>query len=185
MINKFNDYEQTQAYSDNVTLPRGGYICKIIGAKLIETNYGQSVKVALDIAEGDYAGYFQKKYDNNQNEDKKWSCSYLLSVPKDDGSEKDGWTKRRFKTFTDALESSNDGYHFDWDERKFKGKLIGVVFNWRQYDFNGTVGFSPNAATVTTVEKIRNGNFKIPNDKLLDNTPTTTHVQEDEGDIPF
>ena len=111
MIKKFNDFNETKGYSDSQQLPRGGYVCKIIGAKPIETKFGQSIKVAFDIAEGEFAGYYQQKYDANKNEDKKWPGTFLLNVPSDDGSTQDGWTKRKFRTFTDALEDSNTGYH--------------------------------------------------------------------------
>ena len=90
---------------------------------------------------GNTKTFFANEYHNQQQEDKKWHCNYLLNVPNDDGTEKDGWTKRRFKTVTEALESSNTGYHFDWDEKKFKGKLIGGLFNEREYQKNdGNVG---------------------------------------------
>ena len=170
MIKKFGDYDKVQSYSDTEILPRGGYVCKIIDAKIIENNYGQSVKLAWDIAEGDQKDYYKKRFDSDTREDKKWSGVHLLSVPKDDGSERDGWTKRAFKTFTDALEDSNDNYHFDWDESKFKGKLIGFVINYRQYEKqDGSVGNTPNVGRVTSVQNIKDGKFKIPDDKLLKN----------------
>lgn len=168
MIKQFSNYDNTQAYTGGEEkLPRGGYVCKITGTRIEEGNYGQRVKIAFDIAEGDYAGYFQAKFDRNTNEDKKWSGTYQLYVPKDDGSREDEWTKRSFKTFTNALEDSNTGYHFDWDESKFKGKLVGIIFNWREYDFNGQTGFTPNAAQAASVKDIREGKYKIPDDKFL------------------
>lgn len=178
-IKQFKDYGTTRAYTDFEQLPRGGYVCKIIGAKVIENQYGQSIKVAFDIEEGEHKGYFQQKYDGNTNEDRKWPGVYLLNVPADDGSERDGWTKRRFKTFIEALEASNNGYHFDWDETKFKGKLIGLVFNYRQYEIEGRVGFAPNPAMSTSIDAIREGRFKIPKDKLLKG-----HENDQEGAEP-
>lgn len=178
-IKQFKDYSTTRAYSDSEQLPRGGYVCRIIGAKVIENSYGQSIKVAYDIEEGEHKNYFQRKYDANTNEDRKWPGVYLLNVPADDGSERDGWTKRRFKTFVEALEASNDGYHFDWDETKFKGKLIGFVMNFRQYEIEGRVGFAPNPAMSTSIDAIREGRFKIPKDKLLKG-----HENDQEGAEP-
>lgn len=170
MIKKFGDFEQTRAYTDSQQLPRGGYVCKIIGAKPIETKFGQSIKVAYDIAEGEYAGYFQAKYDANTNEDKKWPGVFLLNVPTDDGSQQDGWTKRKFRTFTDALEDSNPGYHFDWDETKFKGKQVGYVFNYREFETSdGSTAWTPNPQNCMSVQKIRDGKFKIPEDRHLKN----------------
>lgn len=169
MINKFANYDTTQAYTESEQLPRGGYVCKITGAKIEESDYGQRVKIAFDIAEGDHAGYFQAKYDRNTNEDKKWPGVYSLNVPSDDGSERDNWAKRRFKTFTNALEDSNAGYHFDWDETKFKGKQIGLVFNYREYEFNGQTGMTPNVAKAVSIGDIKENRFKIPEDKYLKN----------------
>lgn len=182
MIKSFNDFNATQAYTDIEQLPRGAYVCRITGAKIEENDYGQRVKIAFDIAEGEYAGYYQSKYDRNTNEDKKWPGVYSLSVPKDDGSEQDGWTKRRFKTFTNALEDSNNGYHFDWDETKFKGKLIGLVFNYREYEFNGQRGWTPNAAKAVSIADVREGKCKIPEDRPLRNAaPTAAQQNAIEG----
>ena len=167
-IRKFSDYEKTQAYTESVRLPRGGYVCRILGAKVLDGQYGQSIKIAFDVEEGEYKGYFQQKYDKGTGEDRKWPGVFLLNVPEDDGSERDGWTKRKFKTFVEALEDSNEGYRFDWDESRFKGKLIGFVMNWRQYEVNGRVGFAPNAAKSADVKAIREGRFKVPPDKLLE-----------------
>ena len=185
MIKKFGDYEQTRGYSDSEHLPRGGYVCKIIGAKMQENEYGQSVKIAFDIAEGEYKDFYQKKYDANTNEDKKWSGTFLLNVPNDDGTQQDGWSKRRFRTFTDALEDSNPNYHFDWDETKFKGKLVGFIFNYREWQApDGRLIRSANPAKTVSVDKIRKGNFKIPADKLLENVSRGSG-QTDDGTTGF
>lgn len=188
MINKFGDYDSTQAYTEGEILPKDGYVCKILNARIDDD--GQSVVVAYDIAEGKYTDYFKKRFNAKKNEDKKWSANYKLYIPKDDGSEKDGWTKRTFKTFTNALEDSNEGYHFDWDEQKFKGKLIGGLFRYEE--FMGQDNKPHKVAKMNkacTVDKIHSGNFKLPDDKLL---PTNTNKSDfmnipDEIDeeIPF
>ena len=134
MIKRFNDYEQTKAYGNYEQLPKGGYVLQIKGVEVRTNDRGEYLFISADIYEGDYMQYFTREYKNQQSEDKKWHCNYLLNIPKDDGSEQDGWTKRKFKTFTEALEDSNAGYHFDWDEQKFKGKLIGGLFNEREYE---------------------------------------------------
>lgn len=181
MIRRFNDYEQTKSYKDFEQLPKGGYVLIIKGVELCENSVGQYVKIMCDVAEGDYKGFYMNEYCGQQKEDRKWHCNYLLNVPKDDGSEKDGWTKRRFKTVTEALEESNPGYHFDWDERKFKGKLIGGLFNEREYETNdGKVRRATNLARLCTVEQIRGGNYRIPDDKLLSG-PVPPQAPADTG----
>lgn len=197
MIPRFNDYEQTKAYGDYVQLPKGGYVLEIKGAEVCENSVGQYVKIMCDVAEGDYKGHFMNDYCGQQKEKRKWHCNYLLNVPKDDGSEKDHWTKRKFRTVTEALEDSNAGYHFDWDETKFKGKLIGGLFNEREYQTQGgKVRRATNLAQLCTVEKIRSGNYTLPEDRLLNNSlpPAPASAQGDDWinipdsiyeDVPF
>lgn len=168
MIKQFGDYATTQAVSEGTALPKGGYVCKILNAEIQENSNGQYVKIAYDIAEGDYAGYFRKLYDAKKDENKKWGTYYLLNIPKDDGTEQDARTKKTFKTFTNALEDSNEGYHFDWDETKFKGKLIGGLFRYEEYQRqDGKTGRSTKMGWACSVAKIHSGNYKLPDDKLL------------------
>ena len=184
MIKKFKDYEQTKSYGDYEKLPKGGYVLTIMGAEVLQNRVGEYIKVSADIYEGEFIQFFTREYKNQQTEDKKWHCNFLLNVPKDDGSEQDGWTKRKFKTFTEALEESNAGYHFDWDEQKFKGKLIGGLFNEREYEGrDGSIRKATNWAGVCAVEKIRDGSYTLPADKLLNKAPTTAS-SNDFMDIP-
>lgn len=168
-INKFGDYEKTAAYTNIPQLPKGAYILKIGGAEVCENKNGQYIKISCDIAEGEYKGFFTNDYKAQTVEDKKWHCNYLLNVPKDDGSEQDGWTKRRFKTVMMALEDSNPGYHFDWDEKKFKGKVIGGLFNIREYKANdGSIRQATNLKTLCAVDDIKKGTFRMPKDDLME-----------------
>ena len=169
MIKKFNDYEQTKSYGSFEQLPKGGYVMQIKGVETRTNQRGEYLFISADIYEGDYMQFFTREYKNQQSEDKKWHCNYLLNIPTDDGSEQDGWTKRRFKTFTEALEDSNEGYHFDWDEQRFKGMLIGGLFNEREYQSQkGDIRKATNWAGVIAVDKIRSGDYTLPNDRLLD-----------------
>lgn len=193
MIKRF-DIEKTKEYGDFQMLPRGGYVCVIMGAKIEERDDGsQVVVIALDIAEGEYAAYFQTDLKNQTGDNKVWHCRYWLNVPKDDGSEHDEWDKRKFKTFTTALEKSNDGYKFDWDENKFAGKLIGGLFNYREFETSsGTISEAPNLAQFRSVDAIRSGDYKIPKDKKLAgftpiqaSTENVDSLAAAEIDIPF
>lgn len=195
-IKRFVDYETTKAYGDIQALPKGGYVLKVLGAEVCNNSVGQYVKLGCDVVEGEFANFYANEYKNQQSEDKKWHCNYLLNVPNDDGSEKDGWTKRRFKTVIEAFEEGNPGYHFDWDEQKLKGKLIGGLFNEREYmGSDGNVKRTTNLAQLCSVEKVRSGKYQLPDDKLLPvnsaNTRTTggagfMNIPDGLGDsLPF
>lgn len=167
-IKRFNDYATTKAYTEVKQLPKGAYILEIKGAEVSENTNGQYIKIMCDIAEGEFKNFFMTDWQNQQTEDKKWHCNYLLNVPKDDGTEQDGWTKRRFKTVITAMEDSNSSFHFDWDEKKFKGLKIGGLFNIREYQKNdGSIGSGTNLAQLVSVEAIQKGTYKMPADKLL------------------
>ena len=165
MIKQFSDFSTTQAYTGSEKLPAGtAYICRIVGTKVESYDWGQVIAIAFDIDEGDYKGFYKNQFDTNTSEDKKWKGTYRLNVPKDDGTKQDGWTKRRFKTFTDALEDSNSGYHFDWDETKFKGKLFGATFVNQFYSMdNGTEGTYTAVYDVISTTAAKAGKYrKIP-----------------------
>lgn len=191
-----NNYDSIQAYSEREKLPAGGYILKIMDVKYQEGDSGKSdiIILSFDIAEGEYKDFFRKDYNNNTNEDKKWRGTYRIWVPNDDGSEADNRTMRRFKTIISDFETSNPGYHWDWNEQSLKGKLIGGIFNNKEYDFNGRHGFFTNCYGLTTVDKIHNNTFKMPGDTLLKNGSGSSGqgdsdwinvpVGEDDG-LPF
>lgn len=166
-MRKLNGYQEAKTYSDQERLPVGGYILRILDVKYQENGWGDIIILSFDIEEGDRKGFFKKQYNGQTSEDKKWKGTYRLRVPKDDGSEQDEWTMRRFKTIMMNFEESNPGYHWDWDEQTLKGKLIGALFNNKEYEFNGRHGFFTNCHSLVSLEKIRSGSFEIPADTLL------------------
>ena len=85
MIKQYTGMKAEKAVSGE-PLPKGGYVAKIVGAKVEEYSWGSVLVIALDVAEGDHAGFFRKQYDANANEDKKWKGTYRLTVP-DEGSQ--------------------------------------------------------------------------------------------------
>lgn len=166
-MKKLDGFAQAQAYADTERLPAGGYILKIMDVKYLNDDWGDVILLSFDIEEGEQKGFFAANYKEQTGEDKKWKGTYRLRVPKDDGSERDEWTMRRFKTVISAFEESNSGYHWNWEEATLKGKLIGALFNNKEYDFNGHHGFFTSCHSLVKVEKIRSGKFDIPADTLL------------------
>jgi len=169
-MKKLEGYEKAQAYSNTERLPVGGYVLKILDAveqDNSEKGWNNQLILSFDIVEGEHKDFFAANYKAQTEEDRKWKGTYRLRVPKDDGSEQDNWTMRRFKTVMGAFEDSNSGYHWNWDEQTLKGKLIGALFNNKEYEFNDRHGFYTNCHSLVTVEKIRSGEFEIPPDTLL------------------
>lgn len=155
-------------------LPVGGYVAKILNAEEVTYSWGSVLEIFFDILEGAHAGFFKKDFDAQQGEDKKWRGKYRLSVPKDDGSEKDGWTKRTFNNAIYCIEDGNPGYHWNWDESTLKGKTVGVLFRNEEWEYNGNTGWSTKACSLACVGDIKDGKFKMPKDKPLKNKQGST-----------
>ena len=195
----FKNYESTQTFSSRPTLPAGGYVCKIMNAeeKVYKSSKGKNdtfskLEISFDIIEGEYSGFFASDYRSQQNEDKKWKGVLRMSVPSDDGTEMDEKIKSMFKTNITAIEESNSGYHWDWNEGKLNGLTVGILVRDKEWSFNGKTGFAPEIVSFTSVEAIHEGKFKVPNTKYLDNSaipangsPVAPAAEPANDDYPF
>lgn len=129
----FNGYEEAKEAAKFVggeRLPIGAYVCEVKNVKYVAGENGNSdrIDILFDIVDGEYKDFFKNQYDANTNEDKKWKGRKSIYVPKDDGSEQDGWTKNSFAKWVNGFEDSNSGYKWDWKEEKWKGLKVGIVF---------------------------------------------------------
>ena len=123
--------------SAKATLPAGLYEVKIIQAKTETTANGSEMLVlAYDIAEGEEKDFYKKDYDARATDpNRKWRGVFRIFLPKEDGSDQDERNKRNLGAAIWAIEDSNDGFHFDWDERKLVGKLVGINVRNKEYDY--------------------------------------------------
>lgn len=126
----FNEAQESAKNMGGGRLPIGAYICQIKNVQYVAGENGNSdrIDILFDITEGEQKNFFKKQYDSNTSEDKKWKGRKSIYVPKDDGSEKDTWTKNSFAKWVNGFEDSNSGYKWDWKEEKWKGLKVGIVF---------------------------------------------------------
>lgn len=203
MIRKPNNWNEVKEFAESVKLPLGAYVCKVKQAVIQNNDYGDQLCILFDIEEGDFGGYYSNDYKNNQNKDKKWKGVLRLWLPKDDGSEKDEFTKRILKGMITAFEKSNYGYHFDWNEASLVGKTVGILFRNEEWEYGGKTGWTVRPFRAISVESVRNGDFTIPKDKPLKNitpaynygaisdftAPTATvdfgEITGDDEELPF
>lgn len=166
MIKQYNG-AKAQRRAAREILPKGGYVAKILDAKVQNYDFGDKLVLAFDVAEGPYNGFFSRDFSQNPNEDKKWRGTVRLSIPKDDGSERDEWSKNSFNAFIWAIEDSNPGYTWAWDETTLKGKTIGVLFRNKEWEFGENRGWTTECCAVEAASVIREGKYKQPKDKPL------------------
>jgi hypothetical protein len=175
-------YKQAEAtsFSELPKLQPGGYVVKILNVKVEPTDWGSRLAIQFDIAEGEFKGFFDKLYKATPDEweNKKWKGSMRLSIPHNTGDE----TKFKkslgyFKSQIQAFENSNANLHIDcerdWDENVLKGKLVGALFNEKEWEKDGKTGWFTQCKRFVSANDIRSGNFTIPKREELKNKPST------------
>lgn len=179
-------YDKSKRRKSFQMLPKGAYVVAIKSAKEETWPSGDAVvRIAFDIAEGEYKGFYQKQFDGNQNEDKKWpgDAVFNLNVPTDSSQQYvwDNWN-----TFFADLEDSNNGFVFGGDVKTLKGKLIGGKFHNHQSEYNGNVYDHIQMKWTCPADDVRNGKAgKMPKDKLIAGSqPTVKQTPDGFMDIP-
>jgi hypothetical protein len=175
MIARPNNWDDVQEFSDRPKLPLGAYVCHIRQASIRDNpNSGsQSLAVLFDISEGEYTGFYQKEFMSNPSAERKWKGVLYVWLPRNDGSDKDENSKRTLKGFVTSVERSNAGYTWNWDERSLVGKTVGIIFRNEEWDYNGKHGWSVRPWRATSADKVRNGEYTIPEDKALPTSSTS------------
>ena len=172
MIKRFDGFKE-EAVTPSKQLPAGSYVIEIKGVKFIqgEGNKSDRIEMAIDIAEGEQAGFYKEQFDASTDEDKKWKGKATIWMPDGSNSDADKRAVRNFNSFAAFLANENAGYHWDWDESKWKGLLVGMIFKdhpeWKkEADIKeGDTDLLWHKAYTyrpTTVACVRSGDYKIP-----------------------
>ena len=177
-------------------LPADGYVCKIVDAEIGTSKAGNDMLILnVDIAEGDFVGYFQDFADRFN----KWNNSAVIrqliydTQKKNKGEYESNATEDkvsgRLLGLVENIEDSNPNFNF-WANNEYmdtdalKGKLIGIVFAEEEYqNQNGELATRATARITKSVADIRDGNFTVPRPKKLDaskrqsdDTPDTSKI---------
>lgn len=165
------DFDKIEAkgMDDFKALPIGAYECKIINA--VENRNDQSgkttLKVMIDIANGEFKDYFKKRYDSNTAIDRKWdnNATKYLSF--------EGENTSYFKGFITCVENSNVGYKWNWEESTLRDKKIVGVFQYEQYKKqDGSKGIKVRLTKFRSLDKL--SNIEVSDSiKMLDGSYTS------------
>lgn len=195
MINKPRNWEDVRPLNERRKIPAGAYECVVKQAQVVRGDKGDMLCILFDIDAGEYAGYYQDDFTANTREDKKWKGVLRQFLPKDDGSDRDKWTKSQFKAVVQAFEESNRGYTWNWDERSLKGKVIGILLRNEEWAYNGKTGWTARPYKAISVDAVADGKYTLPKDKPLNGgtasaAPENTAAEmfaaaEDEEGFPF
>lgn len=186
-MEKVQGYEEAQAITGEYErLEAGGYVCKIISAKEEKSKSNKRMLViALDIAEGDKKDFFRKRFDDDSRIDKKWPSGAIYRQMLE-GDRAAGF----LKGLMTSLEISNDGFKWDWDEKKLANLKCGAIFGEEEYEkMDGSVGITTKVKFIRTVKAIQDGSFKVPELKKLPQKGGAfedfINNASDNDDLPF
>lgn len=171
---QYKDLSNVQAAGEYTKLQPGGYICNI--TKVEDFPQKEYLKIEYDIAEGKFKYYFKELSEKFSF----WGGSFIRSY-KDNALP-------FFKAFITAVENSNRGYKFDYNENKLFGKYIGLVLGEEEYvSKDGEVKTRLYVSGTRSVEAIKSGNFEIPDFKRLQSLPQLqqSNNQITDDDLPF
>lgn len=202
MINMPNNWNEVKEYSDRQKLPLGAYVCRVKKAVLQDTDYGQQLCILFDIEDGEYKGFYAEDFKNSTYKDKKWKGVLRVWLPKNDGSEKDEWTKSTLKGMVTAFEKSNPGYQWNWDENSLAGKVVGILFRNEEWEYEGKTGWTARPFKAISTDTVVDGKYTLPKDKPLKNKTAApvgysapvyeapaasqfTMLDDDDSDLPF
>ena len=170
------EYDLVNEAGDFKRLPAGIYGAKI--TKVVDKPENEYLEIYCDITKGEYTGYFKSLVDNGLRDSSMHIRSYKTkAIP-------------FFKAFIKAVEKTNPGYEWDWDEQKLVGKLVIAVFGEEEYlDKDGNVKVGTKLQEFRSIEAYKEGKIKIPELKKLPQATTPAPVADPttitDDELPF
>ncbi len=194
-LSGYNEVKETTG--DYARLPADGYVCKI--TKVEDVSNKEYLRIAFDIYEGDYRGWYRER--REQLEERGFNADYVGTVIRSYKNSALGF----FKAFVSAVDASNGTQlgptvESGLDEQKLVGCLIGFVIGYEEYEKSkGGIGQRERVAYQKSIQKIRDGDFKVPELKRLGASGTSSKISgtgqdcapqtftdlDDDSDLPF
>ena len=144
--------------------PVGAYVAEIQNVRFVEADgknqQRDAIEMMIEITEGEYKNRYHEIYED-QKERFGDTASYkgiFKLIPPKDGDE-DG-RKRVFEGNLWCVEQSNPNYVWDWDEKKLKGKKIGISVRKRLYTWNNEDRETTEIGRFETIDDVKNGKCK-------------------------
>lgn len=171
-------YDTTRAATGEYeTIEPGAYVLTVKTVTEEASSTGKAgVRIYFDIAEGDHRDYYKRQYDADTRAQKKWAGTKWQMT--------EGSGLSFFKGFITAIEESNPGYRWNWDERTLTDKRIGGIFRREEYrKTDGTTAWTTRILSFCSVDTARKG-VEPPKDKPLEDRPAQAGFAPQTGYIP-
>ena len=173
---KYAGYEGRKSGS-YVELPEAGaYVGEILNVK-VEPSYDKThdqIVLMLDITEGEYKGRYMEQFNDAKERfpETKFKGIIRITVPEETDGEDKAWIRRVFEGNLWAIEQSNPGYAWDWDEKKLKGKKVGFSVRKRYYTYDGKNRETTEIGRLESIDEVKAGKVRPmnPRDNRTDKT---------------
>jgi hypothetical protein len=187
-MKKPQNWDESEAFTgDFKSITPGGHICKIAAAKVDTTrNSDEMLVIMFDIFEGEFKAYYADQYKRKSatNPDVKWPGIYRQMTQ--------GKGTPFFKGMITAIEESNPGFKWNWEEKTLTNKMFGGVFGQEEYEYNGDVRVATKCLFIRSVDAVKKG-ITAPLIKKLAGTASTSTISPNsfgreifpEEEIPF
>lgn len=129
---------------------------------VIDKPENEYLEVYFDIVDGEFKGHFaEMKKAMNKDVSKEIRSYKTGALP-------------FFKAFITAVEKSNAGYQWNWDEKTLKGKFIVAVFGEEEFkNDKGEVKVSCRVQEFRSIPAFKEGKLKVPELKKLKTDPSS------------
>lgn len=146
--------------------PAGAYVAEIKDVHVVTNDFNgrEVIEMMVEITEGEYAGRFTEVWQDQRERfgDAKFKGVFRLMPYTEDDED---WVKRKFSSNIWCIQESNPPYKWDWDEKKLKGKKIGINLRNRLYTYNGQDRSTVEIGQFETVEDVKAGKCKPMRDR--------------------
>lgn len=173
-MNKPNGYDTTQPaqMGEFHNVPAGPYVLGIVKAEITKTKKtgAEMMVLTLDIAKGDDKNYY-RALSLKLNRDCYMKYNQLTEGEK---------SVPYFKGMIKAIEESNSGYVFNFDENTLKGKFVGAMLREkRYYNQAGELKSILEIGFLCSVAKAESGELKL----MPPIEPESRPQQQEQGNI--
>jgi hypothetical protein len=149
-MNKIDNWDKIDDASEFQTLTVGPQICKIINVNDFPDK--EYMCVEFDISEGELKGYYEELH--KAFPAGRWKGFIYRSYKQT--------AAKFFKAFITAVEKSNPGFKWDWDENKLVGKTVVVNFREEEYiNKQNEKAVIIRGFEFRSLEALKNGEIKI------------------------
>ncbi len=168
--------------------PAGAYVAEIKEVRFVvqdplQNRDRDTIELMMEITEGEYSGRYMEFYQDQKErfgDSAKYKGVFRLVAPLEND---DDWRKRTFEGNLWCVEQSNPGYTWDWDEKKLKGKKVGISVRERLYTYNDKDRSTTEIAKFETVDDVKAGKVKPMRARDQRSNGSSTSESMDESNL--